>query len=241
MTMEIIDKLAKSMATRAMVIGKTKAAEHTYRLTIQPHGVQPFAYRPQDFLRILVGDDPKVSLRDRVRSYSIWNFDARTQSLDLAVCTFSDGPGAHWIKNVQEGDDVYFMKHASNLVIHQDDADAVMIGDISALGHLYGLRRFFRYRERVTGLIFGRDQADFFPDIDGATPFRFIAGGPHQDQSIISAVEAALPRHAGKKAVYVAGDGEMCALLYKHLKNAGWSGKQLKVKPFWMRGKRGLE
>jgi len=241
MTMGIIDKLAKSMATRATVIDKTKAAEHTYRLTIRPQGSQSFAYRPQDFLRILVLDDPKVPLRDRVRSYSVWNFDARTQTLDLAVCTFSNGPGAHWIQNVRAGDDVYFMKHASNLVIHQDDADAVMIGDISALGHLYGLRRFFRYPERVSGLIFGRDQADFFPDLDGESPFQFIAGGPHQDQTVISAVEAALPRHAGKTAIYVAGDGEMCKLLYKYLKSLGWSGKQVKVKPFWIQGKKGLE
>jgi len=224
-----------------MVISKTKAAAHTYRLTIQPLGHQPFSYRPQDFLRILVDDDPHAPLRDRVRSYSIWNFDARTQCLDLAVCTFSDGPGARWIESARAGDDVYFMKHASNLAIQHDDADAVMIGDISALGHLYGLRRFFRYRDRVTGLIFGHDQADFFPDVDGETPFRFMAGGPHSRQAVLSAAEAALPRHAGKTAVYVAGGGEMCQLLYKHLKNSGWSGKQLKVKPFWIKGKRGLE
>ena len=240
--MGIIDKLAKSIATHAKVINKTKVAEHTFRLSIQLQGPHAFSYRPQDFLRILVGMDQQAPLRDRVRSYSIWNFDTLTQTLDLAVCTFSNGPGANWINSVNIGDDVYFMKHSSNLIINNDTDDAVMIGDISALGHLYGLRRFYRNQDRVSGYIFGKDQADFFSDIDGHSPFRFITAAPQQYQTIISTVAAALPRPTNNTIIYVAGDGEMCKWLYKHLKNQlGWSNKQIRVKPFWIQGKKGLE
>lgn len=130
--MGIIEKLAKSLATHAKVVNKIKVAEHTFKLSIRLQEPNAFSYRPQDFLRILVGTDQQAPLRDRVRSYSIWNFDAQTQTLDLAVCTFSNGPGAKWINNVNMGDDVYFMKHSSNLIIHDDAADAVMIGDITA-------------------------------------------------------------------------------------------------------------
>lgn len=240
--MGIIDKLAKSIATRAKAVEKTKVAEHTLKLSIKLEKANAFSYRPQDFLRIFVGADTQGPLRDRVRSYSIWNFDDQTQIIDLAVCTFSDGPGAQWIKNVKIGDDVYFMKHPSNLIVPDDAADAVMIGDITALGHLYGLRRFYRNPDRVTGMIVGQNPADFFSDIDGKLPFTFITAPSQPYHTIIPAIEEALPRPSNSTTIYVAGDGEMCQLLFKHLKNQlGWSGKQVRVKPFWMHGKKGLE
>ncbi|MFC5540487.1 siderophore-interacting protein [Ureibacillus suwonensis] len=240
--MGIIEKLAKSLATHAKVVNKIKVAEHTFKLSIRLQEPNAFSYRPQDFLRILVGTDQQAPLRDRVRSYSIWNFDAQTQTLDLAVCTFSNGPGAKWINNVNMGDDVYFMKHSSNLIIHDDAADAVMIGDITALGHFYGLRRLFRNQNRVSGFIFGQNQADFFPDIDGHSPFEFITTSPQQYQTVISSVEASLPQPTNNTTIYVAGDGEMCKLLHKHLKDElGWNSKQIRAKPFWIHGKKGLE
>jgi NADPH-dependent ferric siderophore reductase len=61
-------------------------------------------------------------------------------------------------------------------------------------------------------------------------------------QTIIPAIEEALPQPSHNTVIYVAGNGEMCQLLYKHLKNQlGWNGKQVRVKPFWMQGKKGLE
>ena len=157
----------------------------------------------------------------------------------LPYVLFQTDPGAKWINNVNMGDDVYFMKHSSNLIIHDDAADAVMIGDITALGHFYGLRRLFRNQNRVSGFIFGQNQADFFPDIDGHSPFEFITTSPQQYQTVISSVEASLPQPTNNTTIYVAGDGEMCKLLHKHLKDElGWNSKQIRAKPFWIHGKR---
>ncbi|WP_264373561.1 hypothetical protein [Paenibacillus psychroresistens] len=42
--------------------------------------------------------------------------------------------------------------------------------------------------------------------------------------------------------LYVGGDGRVCVELHKHFKQTlNWSNQQIKSKPFWIPGKKGLE
>jgi len=49
----------------------------------------------------------------------------------------------------------------------------LMIGDLSALSHLYVLNRNLPKPKHVESVIYNKHSTDFFEDIDGSRPFNF--------------------------------------------------------------------
>lgn len=87
--MGILENLGKRISHKAIVINKHQIAEHTFRISLKLQNTKGISYTPGEFLRVLVGLDQPVKLTDMIRTYSVWGYDSTSQTIELAVCTFS--------------------------------------------------------------------------------------------------------------------------------------------------------
>src|SRR5437660_1545949 len=106
--MGLVESLARRISHKAVVVNKQRIAENTFHISLALKDMKDFFYTPGEFLRLLVGLDQPVKMSEKVRTYSVWNYDADRQIIDIAVCTFSSGVGANWAKNVNIGDAIHF-------------------------------------------------------------------------------------------------------------------------------------
>ncbi|WP_434036297.1 SIP domain-containing protein [Formosa sp. 4Alg 33] len=127
-------------------------------------------------------------------------------------------------------------------LIRPNRADSyLMIGDVSALSHLYMLNRHLPEDKQVESIIYS-DLNHVFEDIDGSNPFNFYNLKPNAIADILKLVNDMIPKMKGNRMVYIAGDSRVCVALNSYFKNElQWNTKQIKTKPFWNPDKKGLE
>ncbi|NRA51954.1 MAG: siderophore-interacting protein [Phaeodactylibacter sp.] len=235
------DRLAKVFLNESTVINKEKIADQAFRLTVQSEGLKNIAYTPGNHLRVFVGMNTDHKLGDKVRTYSIWQLDKDSGTADLAVCTHSNGPGSTWVQTVQEGDYLYCSNPTGKFTLDTTADHYFFIGDASALGHLYEIRRHLPSDKTFDSFIYSAHKGQLFEDIDGTSPFKFYdAEGVPVDEVQMLLKEST--SNDPKTIYYVGGDGRLCVALNRYLRNEqGVNSKVVKTKPFWMPNKKGLE
>ncbi|SDX75744.1 siderophore-interacting protein [Paenibacillus sp. CF384] len=240
--MGLVESLVKKMSRKAVVVGKRQIADHTYRISMELQGADKMPYTPGEFLRVFVGEGQPVKLSEMIRTYSVWNYDTQSGIVDIAACTFSSGAGARWAKQVKVGDPVHFAGPKGKFVSDDSGDYYILIGDISALAHLYELNRHIPASKKVFSLVYAENEQSFFADLDGETKLTFRALPPNPVQALIEQIEDITKQAQGRGMVYVGGDGRVCVELHDYFKKKlQWDRGQIKVKPFWMPGKTGLE
>lgn len=242
--MAIVENLLKKLWLQDAVIDKkTKLSESAYQIRIKSESIRKADLSPGYFLRIGVGiGREELSLNDKVRSYSVWDIDKSNGTIELAVATHSEGIGAKWAEQCKAGDKLYFAWQKGGFLV-DDSADSyLMIGDLSALSHLYVIRRNLSRDKKIESILYSRYKDELFPDINGTTPFHFYELPQNPYEEIISKIKEVLPLMTGRKIVYIAGDSRICVALSRYFrKDLQWDAKQIKIKPFWNPNKKGLE
>jgi NADPH-dependent ferric siderophore reductase len=239
--MGIIENLLKLRLQPAEIVYKAPLSPSAFHIRLKSEKLKYDGFVPGYFLRLGVGmDDQTAGIRDKVRSYTAWDYDAIQGTVDLAVATHSEGIGAQWAKSCQEGDRVYFTWHKCKLIV-DDAADSyLMIGDLSALAHLYKIRRHLTNKQ-VQGIFYSQQISDLYKDLDGAEPFSFYGLPENPIEQLKEKIEAVMPTMTGKKMVYLAGDSRVCVALNHYFrKELKWDTRQIKTKPFWNPNKKGM-
>ncbi|MEP2239155.1 MAG: SIP domain-containing protein [Maribacter sp.] len=241
--MGIVESIIKKVLEKGTIIEKTKLSDSVYKIRIQSDGISNYDFEPGHFLRLGVGigkDD--ISLKDKVRSYSVWDIDKEKNTLDIAIATHSQGIGAKWVETCATNDTVYFKWKKGKFLV-DDSADSyLMIGDLSALSHLYIINRNLPDNKHIKSLIYSQHNNDFFADVDGSNPFDFHVMSENPSTEIIQKLNSIIPEMKGDTMVYLAGDSRVCITLTNYFrKELNWSTKQIKTKPFWNPDKKGLE
>ncbi|MBS1494042.1 MAG: SIP domain-containing protein [Bacteroidetes bacterium] len=234
---------------KAVVISKEKIAGHTYHLKVRGDDIKSIDYTPGMHMKVAVqwSDD---SLQDvKLRSYSIWDFDSDKGTIDIAVCTHSNGLGSKWIEEVEAGDDFYFFLKKT-LVADNSAGNYFFIGDISTLGHFYKVRRALSPDKKVFSFVSG-NETDFFSDLDGSKPFDFymLPSDKHLPAPIeflkekITETLNTLHQKSAENTnslrnesfiAYIGGDARVCAELTAFFtRKLGWHPSQIKMKSFW--------
>lgn len=240
--MNLFESLAKLITLSAKVIYKEKLSENIYHLKIQGDALKNANYVPGYHLRIMVGLGKETSFRDKIRTYSIWKFDQNSGIIDLAVCNHSNGPGAQWVQDVQPGESIHFSKPKGKFTLDTSGDYYLFIGDLSALGHLYEIRRHLKPHQKVMSFIYSAHENDFFADIDNLKIFDFHPVEYPQIDPIKQSISEFVSQQTGKGIVYLGGDGRVCVELNTYFKKKlNWSSSQIKTKPFWHPDKKGLE
>lgn len=241
--MGIIETIVKRLLQEATIVHKSELSNSVYHIRIQSENIKKAAFIPGYFLRLAVGiGNHEASIKDMVRSYTVWKIDKSNGTIDLAIATHSAGIGAQWAAQCKIGDSVFFAWHKGKFLV-DDAADSyLMIGDLSSLAHLYEINRNLSKGKNIQSIFYSPDIHDLFPDIDGSTPFSFYKMPINPIDLIIEKINETLPKMTGKTMVYIAGDSRICVALSQYFrKELKWGNRQLKVKPFWNPQKKGLE
>ncbi|CAM4321259.1 siderophore-interacting protein [Zobellia roscoffensis] len=241
--MGLVETLIKKVLEKGTIVEKTQLSESVFKIRIRSEHIKNVDFVPGYFIRLGVGiGKDEIGLKDKVRSYSIWDIDRENKTIDLAIATHSGGIGAQWAENSQVGDEVYFKWKKGNFLL-DDTADSyLMIGDLSALSHLYMINRHLPDAKQVESVIYTSDLSELFSDVDGTVPFDFYEMDQNPTAVLSEVLQKLLPNMSGKKMVYIAGDSRVCVALNKYFrKELNWNTKQIKTKPFWNPGKKGLE
>ncbi|SHJ90209.1 NADPH-dependent ferric siderophore reductase, contains FAD-binding and SIP domains [Reichenbachiella agariperforans] len=235
--------LKKVVLQEAVIEEKVKLSEAAYRIRIKGADISRVDFIAGCFFRLGIGiDQEDVPLKDKVRSYSVWDINQSTGHVDLAIATHSEGIGADWAKQCKPGDAVYFKWKKGNFLVDDSAESYLMIGDLSALSHLYMIRRHLSGNKKVESIIYSQDKTDLFPDVDGSTPFDFYELPQNPADELITKVKEIVSSMTGTKTVYIAGDSRVCVALNQCFKKElGWDTKRIKTKPFWNPEKKGLE
>lgn len=241
--MGIIENLIKLRLQAATVVHKSALSPSAIHLRLKSEKIKTADFVPGYFLRVGVGlDREELSFRDKLRSYTVWNIDKNEGTVDLAVVTHSKGIGAAWAEACKTGDQVFFTWHTCKFTVNDQADSYLMIGDLSALAHLYEIRRNLSTDKVIKSIFYSTDKSDFFEDIDGSTPFLFNEMPENPEKEIIEKIEKLLPQMEGNKMVYIGGDSRLCVSLTQYFrKELKWNSKQIKTKPFWNPNKKGLD
>lgn len=241
--MSIVENLITRILQQATIVHKSALSPKVYHITIQSENIKKADFVPGYFLRIGVGIGIEdLSFRDKLRSYSVWRIDKEKGTIDLAVATHSKGPGAAWALSCNVGDTVHFAWHKGKFLTDSSSDDYLFIGDISALAHLYEIRRSLPKNKHIQSIIYCENIGELFADIDGKTPFDFYEMPENPAALLNQKLAALLPAMKGNKMVYIGGDSRICVSLTNFFRRElNWGSKQIKTKPFWNPDKKGLE
>lgn len=226
-------RTSEDQLQKALVLGNTRIAKHTYHLKIQSDDFTKMAYCPGFTLDLYLGN-PVLQPGTGHRKYSFWNYEPVHHIADIAVCTFSKGAGAQWIRTVKKGDLLYFNPPRGKLLADHHAGNYLLIGDITSLSHLYEINRNLQVGKSVFSYIYTQHPEDIFPDLDRSFPFNYhIFSTPSPDE-IAAEVIAQLPALHEDTIAYILGEPAVCITLHNYLKNSrGFPLAQLKTKPFW--------
>ncbi|WP_139955999.1 siderophore-interacting protein [Flavicella sediminum] len=235
--------LKKVVLQKATIIKKTQLSNSVYQIRLKSESIKTAEFLPGYFLRLVIGiGNDELAFKDKVRSYSVWNINKTEGTLDLAIATESNGIGAQWVANCLVNDVVYFKWKKGTFVLDKTADSYLMIGDLSALSHLYVIHRSLPNNKQVESLIYSSNTNRFFNDIEDTSPFNFYELDPNAITEILRLVKEITPKMKGTKMVYIAGDSRVCIALNQYFrKELNWNTQQIKTKPFWNPDKKGLE
>jgi NADPH-dependent ferric siderophore reductase len=234
--MPLLTDLARHLMQPATLVAAERVAAHTYRLSLSGPALVGWAYVPGQTLNVFFGLTARADAASlRKRTYSIWGYDGAAGRLELAVCTFSDGPGAQWAAACRPGDLVHFYGPGGNFVLDPTAPAYALLGDIACLAHFYELRRQLPAPVPVVSVIHARHAEDCFADVDGSWPLQFVvADTVSATQVLAAAQQQGLQLTAPQALVYWGGPQGLCVAGHRLLQHDyHWPARLLKTKPFW--------
>jgi NADPH-dependent ferric siderophore reductase len=233
--MTLLNTLARQVMQSATIVRVERIAAHTYRLSLSGPALAGWAYVPGQTLNVFFGLNARADEGSlRKRTYSIWGYDPAGQ-LDLAVCTFSDGPGARWAAGCRVGDVLYFYGPGGKFLLDPTAPAYALLGDVSCLAHFYELRRHVPAHVPLVSVIHAEHADDCFADIDGSFPLQFVVAGALSATQYLEAVqEQGLVLSSPRALVYWGGPQATCVAGHRLLQREHhWPAGWLKTKPFW--------
>ncbi len=212
----------------ASVVAHRRVAAHTYHVRLVGEALRQLPYVPGYTVDVLLGGSGAPH-----RKYSVWNYEPAAGLLDLAICTFSAGAGARW-EQLRVGMPVLLQPPRGKLTLLDGYDTYYLLGDATALSHLYELHRNLRLNQQAVGCVYLHDEADLYADLDGSYPLPHHVFRPLRPEQVVARVRELLPPAPGHDVAYVTGDPATCVALTRLLREQwGLPPQQVRTKPFW--------
>ncbi|WP_179225590.1 siderophore-interacting protein [Hymenobacter mucosus] len=231
--MSLLTSLARQVTQHVTVARAERIASYAYRITLTGPTLAGWTYTPGQTLNVFFGlgaTGAAASLRKR--TYSVWGYDADRLELELAICTFSDGPGARWAAQCRPGDAVHFYGPGGKFLLNPTAPAHVFLGDVSCLSHFYALRRQVPPTVPVLSVIHAHHHDEVFADLDGTRPLHVEAADALSALQYLQAAEVQGLRALPGAQVYWGGLEATCIAGYRLLQRE-WPTLTVKAKPFW--------
>jgi NADPH-dependent ferric siderophore reductase len=236
--------LARRLLDRMFVSGEVVEVEQVTsrmrRIRIGGEGLARLEWTPGQHVRLLIGDGGGL-LGGVLRTYSVWWHDPTWEALDLIGHDHGgDSPGASWVRNAAPGQEVSFTRPEGSFVVKEAPYH-VFAGEETASVAFGAMLRALPADAAVYGAVEAGGPGEHL-DLprklvqvcrDGAS----AAGS----RVLVDAVrELDLPDGPG--VAYLAGEARTIQAVRAHLVGErGWERGDVRTKPFWTPGRRGLD
>jgi NADPH-dependent ferric siderophore reductase len=173
------------------------------------------------------------------RTYTVADYNGST--MDLCVFDHGEGPGAHWARTAEAGDEVLITRPQGGFVVQEDDPYRLFVGDETASAAFDAMLRDLP-DTTTTHVVIEADSAEDALPIPHEVHWTYRHGTPAGNPGLlVDAVNALeLPAHPG--IAYLAGEARAIQAVRAHLiRDRGWTRQRILTKPFWTPDRTGLE
>ncbi|QKW35727.1 siderophore-interacting protein [Actinomadura sp. NAK00032] len=217
---------------------------------IRVGGVPGLDWTPGQQVRVHVADITSArtwvsgAVRNALRTYSVWEYDASAGVLELCVMDHGEGgPGARWARAARPGQEVVFGRPEGAFGLRPGAAFHLFAGEETASVPFGAMLRATPPDAAVHGVIEVSGPADRLPlPRAGELTWRHRGGASAASSATLVAAVRDLDLPAEPGIAYVAGEARTVQAVSAHLVgDRGWPRGSVLVKPFWTPGKRGME
>ncbi|MBL3547714.1 MULTISPECIES: hypothetical protein [Chryseobacterium] len=197
-----------------IILLKNKIAAHTYHIRIQSQDFSRIQYSPGLMIEFYLSN-PYYTTKSEVQPYAFWDYDPIHHIADFAISIRDK----EWIKEVQEGDSLFFRQASEQLVPDHTGDHYFLIGDIKALSHLYEMNRALPVSKKISSLIYTEHEEEVFPDLDHSFPLKTCIINPIHAVSLQEKIQEYFPNDSQDTIVYLFGDPLIGSVICSYLKN----------------------
>lgn len=199
-------------------------------------------WTPGQHVRLQVAGGPVAVdwLVGTLRTYTVWSY--HDQTMQLAVFDHGEGPGAHWARTTQPGDELLLMKPQGTFVTNPARYHLVA-GEETALAAYAPMLRALPADARIFGAIeidSPEERLDLRPDTPVTWSYR--RGRPAAASTTLVETVRALELPAQPGRAYLAGEARTVQMIRRHLvEERDWPRRNVLTKPFWAPGRKGMD
>ena len=217
------------------------------RVRVGGDGLADLAWTPGRHVRLVLNDVFAArtwltgGVGDALRTYSVWHHDPTWQTVELIGYDHGgDGPGATWLRNARAGRQLSFTRPQGEFVLRHDAPYHLFAGEETAAVAFGAMLRALPDGAAVFGAVEADRPGDHLPLPRGLTPVCREGASAAGSELLVDAVRK-LDLPDGPGVAYLAGEARTIQAVRAHLVNErGWHRKDVRTKPFWTPGKRGL-
>lgn len=243
--------ITHALRDRLFVVGEVLETEQVTprmrKIRIGGEALAGLKWTPGQHVRLAVNDifAARTWLRGEIanalRTYSIWHHDPTRQTIELIGFDHGgDGPGTTWIRNARPGQEIAFTKPEGSLVVRPAPYH-LFAGEETASVAFGAMLRALPEDEVVFGAVEADGPGDHLDLPRELTRVCRDGASAASSELLVEAVRKLdLPDEPG--VAYLAGEARTIQAVRAHLvRERGWQRGDVRTKPFWTPGKRGLD
>lgn len=236
----IARRLLDRMLVTGTIVEVEEVAPRMRRIRIGGEALAGLKWVPGQHIRVLIGSGGLLG--GVLRTYSVWRYDSSWEALDLIGLDHGDdAPGASWVRDARPGQEVSFMKPEGGFVVREEAAYHLFAGEETAAVAFGAMLRTLPAGAAAYGVVEAEGPGDH---LDLPRPLTRVCrdGAPAANSEVlVKAVrELELPDEPG--VAYLAGEARTIQAVRAHLVGErGWQRRDIRTKPFWTPGKKGLD
>ena len=242
--------LRDSVFLTATVSDITDLTPRMRRIRMCDARLKQLAWTPGQHIRLQVAGLLKSALQlhahDALRTYSIYDADPELGTLDIAMLDHDGAPGQqtparHWSSRTNIGDRLQMTRPQGTFVLRESAPYHLFVGEETAAVAFAAMLRALPDEAQAYGVIEGATITDHLALSRPLTRVeRGHASAENSDILAQALRELPLPDYPG--VAYLAGEARTVQTLRNILiKERGWNRRDIRTKPFWTPGRRGME
>lgn len=220
------------------------------RIRVRDDRLKQLNWKPGQHVRLQVGGLLESALRwrphDALRTYSIYDADPVLGTLDIVMLDHGGDPGRKtparlWSAGAAIGHRVQMTHPQGNFVLREGAPYHLFAGEETASVAFAAMLRALPADAEVYGVVEAATAADHLElDRQMTRVERGDASAENSELLAGALRELRLPSHPG--VAYLAGEARTVQTLRRILVDErGWDRRQVRTKPFWTPGRRGME
>lgn len=166
------------------------------------------------------------------RDYTIAQSDRETSTCTLFIDAAHKGQGSNWVRTLRRNDVLSYLNIEMHRYNNSGTASNLFLGDQSAVGHFLALQQLMGKGAAIEGAV-------VIENVDHRNEFNTYYSDLNMDalpleQNSTQAILHWLGTHnVSADDVFIAGNSHMVASVRRHLKELGYTARQLHAQGFW--------